>query len=149
MKGPNPPKNSADLFLRIAKLSAAAEWAADESREALRDADIDPDRFTAGLFDRIKGALKDSPAYWRNMAMRRREALMAKLQSATRSHIQRVWRGREAAIERIKAISARLPAGTEYGVAFREYDKCSDEDLASMVEELEIIEQLSQSEPGE
>jgi len=149
MKGPNPPKNSADLFLRIAKLSAAAEWTTDELHDALRDGGVDPERFAADILDRIKSALRESPAYWRNMASQRREALMAKVQAAW-SHVQ--WHlGREAVIEKIKEISARLPSalGEQYGVAFRGFNECSDEDLASMLEELEIIERLTQREPGD
>ena len=57
-------KAEADLFFWIAKLSAEAEWTADELSDALREAGVDPERFAALTLERVRRALRESPAHW-------------------------------------------------------------------------------------
>jgi hypothetical protein len=149
MKGPNPPKTSADLFFWIAKLSAEAEWTADELSDALREAGVDPERFAALTLERVRRALRESPAHWRNRASRQREMLIAKVQAVPAQPRRDLTR--DALIEKIKETLARLPSVVTQQLAmeWRGFQECSEEDLVSTLEELEIIEKLSQSEPGD
>jgi hypothetical protein len=57
----NAPRNSEALIERIRRLSDEAEWSADELREVLTDAGIDPDRFIKDIKTRIKELLNASP----------------------------------------------------------------------------------------
>src|SRR5262245_5533149 len=50
----NPPRSSEDLIERISRLSDEAEWNADELREVLIDAGIDPEQFVKDIKIRIK-----------------------------------------------------------------------------------------------
>jgi len=57
----NPPRSSEALIKRIHRLSAEVEWSADELREVLMDAGIDPDQFIKDIKTRIKELLNASP----------------------------------------------------------------------------------------
>jgi hypothetical protein len=57
----NAPRNSEALIERIRRLSDEAEWSADELREVLTDAGIDPDHFIKDIKTRIKELLNASP----------------------------------------------------------------------------------------
>lgn len=57
----NAPRSSNALIERIRRLSDEAEWSADELREVLTDAGIDPDRFIKDIKTRIKELLNASP----------------------------------------------------------------------------------------
>lgn len=57
----NPPRNSEALIERIHRLSDEAEWSADEHREILIDAGIDPDQFIIDIKARIRELLNASP----------------------------------------------------------------------------------------
>jgi hypothetical protein len=62
----NPPRSSEALIERISRLSDEAEWSADELREVLIDAGIDPEQFVKDIKTRIKELLNaqtecDSP----------------------------------------------------------------------------------------
>lgn len=57
----NAPQNSEALIERIRRLSDEAEWSADELREVLTDAGIDPDQFIKDIKTRIKELLNASP----------------------------------------------------------------------------------------
>ena len=58
---------------------------------------------------------------------------------------------RDALIEKIKETFARLPSVVteQLAMEWRGFQECSEEDLASTLEELEIIEKLSQTELGD
>ena len=58
----NPPRSSEALIERIRRLSNEVEWSADELREVLIDAGIDPDQFIKDIKTRIKELLYASPA---------------------------------------------------------------------------------------
>jgi hypothetical protein len=57
----NAPRNSKAFIERIRRLSDEAEWSADELREVLTDAGIDPDQFIKDIKTRIKDLLNASP----------------------------------------------------------------------------------------
>jgi hypothetical protein len=57
----NAPRNSEALIERIHRLSGEAEWSADELREVLTDAGIDPDQFIKDIKTRIRELLNASP----------------------------------------------------------------------------------------
>jgi hypothetical protein len=57
----NPPRSSEALIERIRRLSAEVEWSADELREVLTDAGIDPDQFIKDIKTRIKELLNSAP----------------------------------------------------------------------------------------
>lgn len=56
----NPPRSSEDLIERISRLSDEADWSADELREVLIDAGIDPEDFIKDIKTRIKELLATS-----------------------------------------------------------------------------------------
>lgn len=55
-----PPRSSEALIERIRRLSNEVEWSADELREILTDAGIDPDQFVKDIKTRIKELLNVS-----------------------------------------------------------------------------------------
>jgi hypothetical protein len=59
----NPPRSSEALIERIRRLSHEAEWSADELREVLTDAGIDPEDFVKDVKTRIKELLNERPEY--------------------------------------------------------------------------------------
>jgi hypothetical protein len=59
----NPPRSSEALIERISRLSHEAEWSADELREVLIDAGIDPEEFVIDIKTRIKELLNGRPEY--------------------------------------------------------------------------------------
>jgi hypothetical protein len=56
----NPPRSSEALIERIRRLSDEADWSADELREVLVDAGIDPEDFVKDIKTRIRELLNDS-----------------------------------------------------------------------------------------
>jgi hypothetical protein len=59
----NPPRSSEALIERIHRLSAEAEWSADELREVLIDAGINPEEFVKDIKTRIKELLSARSEY--------------------------------------------------------------------------------------
>jgi len=57
MKNMNPMQNSEDLFYRINRLSAEAEWGIDELQAALREEDINPNILVNTVQAKIQGYL--------------------------------------------------------------------------------------------
>src|SRR5215208_2640537 len=58
----SPTNDSAELFRRINRLGAEAEWTTDELREALREEGIDPDRLVNNTRGKIDQLLKKERA---------------------------------------------------------------------------------------
>jgi hypothetical protein len=143
MKDRKPVESSGELFDRISRLTAEMEWSIEESREALLEAGIDPDKLVSNVLANVKGALKGSPEYWRNRAKAQREYLLEKIRKAATTTQEKLTR--DELLRRIRETIARLPASVsqEYAVAFRKFEDCSEEDLASLLQELEIIEKLN------
>ncbi|HEY8459537.1 MAG TPA: hypothetical protein VIM99_04105 [Blastocatellia bacterium] len=58
-----PPRSSAELIARIHRLSAEAEWSADELREVLTDAGVDPEELVKDVKTKIKELLNARTEY--------------------------------------------------------------------------------------
>lgn len=61
MNRKNAPQSGEAIIERIRRLSDEAEWSADELREVLTDAGIDPDQFVKDIKTRIRELLTVSP----------------------------------------------------------------------------------------
>ena len=102
----------------------------------LREGGHDPDTIAARMKSIAERALARSPLNWRNRAQQELEAEKRKLDSATPI----VWRGRGEMITAIQQLLSRLHAHQLAPAhAYRNFDQATDEDLASLLAELEYL----------
>jgi ElaB/YqjD/DUF883 family membrane-anchored ribosome-binding protein len=62
MKGKKPINTSEELFDRINRLSAEAEWTTEELQDAFREGGIDPDRFANNIRTKVNQLLSEARA---------------------------------------------------------------------------------------
>lgn len=142
----NEKPDSHELFRRISQLSSESEWTSAESRQALVDAGVDPEAITARVLANLNRCKKESLVSWRNTAHAKRSALLQKLGIARTSQIDGL--SRSQLLDSIKHAIGKLSPGTaeQYAVAFRKFEQASDDDLRSMLEELEMLRKVEQHE---
>jgi hypothetical protein len=137
-----PLRNATDLFQRINRLSSEAEWSESELLEALLQEGIDPTLFLESVRTNVKKLLRESPYYWRNRAAALRSKLKSTMFAAQRRQTQKL--SRKEILDNIKTTLARLPPDLtqEFSFEHRNFEVCSDEDLESILLELDCIENL-------
>lgn len=135
-------RDAADLFHRINRLAGEADWTDAELREALVGEGINPSVFLDRIRSDVKTLLRDSPLYWRNRASALRSKLVASVLTAQRRRTRKL--PRKELLVNIEATLARMPPELIRGFAFehRNFETCSEEDLESILLELECIEDL-------
>jgi hypothetical protein len=139
----NNLKNIAtELFQRISRLSSESEWTDDELRAALAAEGVDPSSLLIEVRSDVKRLLNASPHHWRNRARALRAELQRKL-LVTQRKIKRTA-SREEVLNHIEASLARMPPALvqDFGFEYRNFSESSDEDLSSILIELEFIENL-------
>jgi hypothetical protein len=144
-----PIRNAADLLQRINRLSSEAEWTDTELRQVLSDEGIDPSLFLERVRAGVKKLLRDSPYHWRNRAKELRSKLGASILTAQLRRNQRL--SRKQLLGNIEATLARMPPGLAQQLAFehRNFEKCSDDDLQSILIEIECIASLGEPDANE
>jgi len=137
-----PIRNAADLFQRIHRLSGEAEWSESELRELLLQEGIDPSSLLESVRTSVRTLLRESPYYWRNRAAALRSKLKSRVFAAQRRQTQKL--SRKEILDNIKTTLARMPPDLtqEFSVEHRNFEACSDEDLESILLELDCIENL-------
>jgi len=144
MNGSKP--DSRELLRRIAKLSSEAEWAPDETREALTEAGVRPEDITGQIVQLVTRLKKESPFHWKARAHTMRRELLEKVQSRVRAEASGLKRPQ--LIDKVKEAIRRLPApaAEQYAVAFRKFEEATEDDLRSMLEELAILADLEKDQ---
>jgi hypothetical protein len=144
-----PIENAGDLLQRINRLSSEAEWTDTELSLILSDEGIDPSSFVECIRADAKKLLSDSPYHWRNQAKALRSKLSEAFLSVQRRRTQRL--SRRQVLENIETTLARMPPGLLGQVSFehRNFEECSDDDLESMLVELEFIQNSDPSNASE
>lgn len=137
-----PLKDAADLFQRINRLSSEADWSEAELREVFVEEGIDPSLLLERVRADVKKLLRESPHYWRNRASALRSTLEATVLAAQHRRTQKL--PRKELLGNIEATLARMPPSLAQQFSFehRNFAECSDEDLESILLELECIAKL-------
>ena len=145
----NEKPGTRELFRRISQLSSEAEWTPEENRQALAEAGIDPEALTARVLANLKTHRQQAQASWRDAAHAKRSALLQNFGWGKISQ-QLAGLNRPQLLGAIKNAIDNLSAATrqEYVVAHRKFEKASDDDLRSMLEELEILREVERSKDG-
>jgi asparagine synthetase B (glutamine-hydrolysing) len=137
-----PIKNSTDLFHRINRLSSEADWSEDDLLRFLTEEGINPSLVLEKVRADVKQLLRQSPYYWRNRARTLRETLEGRVQAQDRRLAAKL--PRKELLGHIEATLARMPPSLvqQFGLEHRNFGECTDEDLRSILLELECIEKL-------
>lgn len=120
----------------------------EEVEAILREAGYDPVQLAADMQTFAEQALKNSPLNWRNRAQQELTAARSHFEST----LSRVSRSRNELIgaiqQLIQQVGGRQP---QVFAHFRNFESASDDDLASMLEELEYLvsQQQGQDREGE
>lgn len=132
-----PPATEEELVHAFADLFNEVEPETPEEIDAvLREGGHDPDTIAARMKSIAERALARSPLNWRNRAQREVEAERSKLDKVTPI----VRRGRGEMITAIQQLLSRLQAHQLAPAhAYRNFDQATDEDLASLLAELEYL----------
>lgn len=132
-----PPATEEELVHAFADLFNEVEPETPEEIDAvLREGGHDPDTIAARMKSIAERALARSPLNWRNRAQREVEAERSKLDKVTPI----VRRGRGEMITDIQQLLSRLQAHQLAPAhAYRNFDQATDEDLASLLAELEYL----------
>ena len=137
-----PLRNATNLFQRINRLSSEAEWSESELLEALLQEGIDPTLFLESVRTNVKKLLRESPYYWRNRAAALRSKLKSTMFAAQRRQTQKLSRKESSTISRRPWRGCRQST-QEFSFEHRNFEVCSDEDLESILLELDcFIENL-------
>jgi hypothetical protein len=139
-------ENSRDFFLSVNRLSGEAEWSDDELRAALASGGIDPSLFLAQVRSDVKKLMMESPHHWRNRARELRAKLGAQFAAAQRNVGSKL--SRKELIGNIEATLARMPPALleQFSFEHRNFVESSDEDLESLLVELECIQRADNAD---
>lgn len=142
MSDMTPIKDAEDLLARIIRLSTEADWSESELREAFLAEGINPSTFLDSVRAKMKDLIRESPYYWRNHARDLRSRLQSTILAANRRRTEKL--PRKELIGNIEAALARMPpaAAELISVEHRNFQDCTEEDLESILIELECIEKL-------
>jgi hypothetical protein len=137
MNKQQPPATEEELVHAYADLFNEVEPETPEEIDAvLREGGHDPDSIAARMKSTAERALARSPLNWRNRAQQELEAEKRKLDSVT--PIMRRHRGEM--ITAIQQLLSRLHAHQLAPAhAYRNFDQATDDDLASLLAELEYL----------
>ena len=132
-----PPATEEELVHAFADLFNEVEPDTPEEIDAvLREGGHDPDTIAARMKSIAERALARSPLNWRNRAQQELEAEKSKLDNVTPI----VRRGRGEMITAIQQLLSRLHAHQLAPAhAYRNFDQATDDDLASLLAELEYL----------
>ena len=134
MKGRRSIETSEDLVRAFADLFDEIEPETPEEIDAvLCEAGYDPDEIGARMKAVAERALVDSPLNWRNRAQRELEAERARIAAAVKTSLL----NRADIIHAIEQLVAQF--GGQMAYAHRNLDSETDEDLASLLSELEYL----------
>ena len=142
-----PPATEDELIHAFISLFNAVEpETPEEIQTTLRDAGYDPDSVAARMQTIAARALENSPLNWRNRAQRELEAEKTQIETITSSQPS----NRAGIIDAIKQLLAGL-SGQQLGLAahFRNFDHATDEDLASLLADLEYLVAQQRKQPEE
>ena len=141
-----PIKSITDLFHRINRLSSEADWTEEELLQALTEEGINPGQLLEKVRSDVKHLLTRSPYYWRNRARTLREMLEGRVRAQDRQLSERL--PRKELLGHIEATLARMPPSIaqQFALEHRNFGECTDEDLRSILIELECIEKLDASD---
>lgn len=117
----------ADFFDEIAPRTP------EEIDVALREAGYDPNEVGARMKTAAERALADSPLNWRNRAQREIEAARSQIAGSATA----VLRSREEIIAAIEQLVAQ--SGSQMAYAHRNLESETDEDLVSLLSQLEYL----------
>lgn len=108
----------------------------EENEAAIKAVGYDPGSFARRMQSIAKQAMQDSPLNWRNKARAELEEGRKRLEVNSVSPAG----GRESLLSRIQTLLAQIPGKSSLAYAHhRNLDKASEEDLLSLVEELEHL----------
>lgn len=106
----------------------------------------DPDAFAMRIKAVAEQAMSNSPLNWRNKARIELEQERKRL----KAHAVRDDRGRDFLLKRVKTLLEKYSGVTGFAYAHhRNLDKASDDDLLSLIEELEHLSGLEKPEDDE
>ena len=141
-----PPTTEDELIHSFADLFDAVEpETPEEIQTTLKDAGYDPDGVAARMQAIAARAIENSPFNWRKRAQRELETEKTRLETRTSS----TPRNRAGIVDAIKQLLAGL-SGQQFELAahFRNFDQATDEDLSSLLADLEYLVS-QQREPSE
>lgn len=136
--------NSAhELLHRISRLASEADWTDAEVRQIFVEEGIDPSAFLERVRANVSRLLRESPLYWRNRAQTLRSKLQASVAAAQRRRGEQL--PRKELLGTIAATLARMPPNMakQFALEHRNFEDCTDEDLQSMLIELDCIADLT------
>jgi hypothetical protein len=120
-----------------------------ELREIVLEEGIDPDLFVQQVRAEARRLLKESPHNWRNQARALRAALQIKMRTARRMLAERL--PRKELLGHIESTLARMPPSLveQFSFEHRNFAECTDEDLRSILAELEYISELNSTDAAQ
>jgi hypothetical protein len=132
-----PPATEEELVHAFADLfDEVGPETPEEIDAALREGGHDPDTVAARMKSIAERALARSPLNWRNRAQQELEAERSRLDNVTPI----LRRGRGEIIAAIQQLLSRLQAHQLAPAhAYRNFDQATDEDLTSLLAELEYL----------
>ena len=135
----NEKNSTRELFRKISRLSSESEWTSTENRQALVEAGVDPEAISARVLANITQSKKQFLTNWKSAAHSRRVALLQQLDKARATYISTL--ARPQLLDEIKRAlgTLSLEPAAQYAVAFRKFEHASDDDLRSLLEELEML----------
>ena len=140
MEGHRAPQTDEELVQILADLFERTEL--DESEEevdvSLQALGYDPDALTTRMRAVIQEAMGKSPLNWRG-AQRELAEARAKLEDISEDVSSALPRSRTSVMEAIEQVLAELGPNTRQAYAYRNFESLSDEDLASLLAELEYL----------
>lgn len=142
MKNRRPIETSEDLVRAFADLfdEIAPETPEDIDAE-LREAGYDPDEVAARMRAAAERAIAESPLNWRTRAQQE----LAEARARVEDFGSALPSSRENIVQAIKRLLAQLGPRTEQAYAhFRNFESLSDEDLASLLTEIEYLARQQQ-----
>lgn len=137
MENRKPPTTDAELMRAINKLFDEIEPESPEEIDAiLQEAGYDPQQVAARMKAVADSVLATSPLDWRNRAPQRIQQERARLDSFVSSTPQ----SRADMVAAIQKLAAGLGSNRSLAGAYhRNFEEASDEDLASLLAELEYL----------
>lgn len=141
-------RDSSEILRSIVRLGSDADWSEAELREELLQEGVDPDKLVENALATVRGALRNSPFHWRNRAKAFRERYGKKFEAERWRNLANV--ARPGLLERVRVALARLPSQVveQCSLDFRNFEECSNEDLISIIAELEMIEDSQAESEG-
>lgn len=139
-----PLETSEEFANTLADLFNETEPETPEEIEAiLREAGYDPAQLAIEMQAFAEQALKNSPLNWRNRAQQELTAARSHFEST----LSRVSRSRSELIDAIQQLLQQVGSQSQPALAhFRNFEAATDDDLASMLEELEYLKSQQQGQ---